>query len=116
MWTKPEAGSDPSKLLQLLEALEISVSQDDDGRFTVCTTSEPLFCFVRDTEQEINDLVVNTLTSYINTFYDVEDLRITTVSVPVEKPSIPKKELRPVSRIKPTFTSADSQGRQHALA
>ena len=35
------------ELIKKLEALDITLSESDDGSFTVYTTSEPLFCFVR---------------------------------------------------------------------
>lgn len=56
-----------------LAELRIYVSQSDDDRITVYTTSEPLFCFERDTEAEAFRAVRETLKSYRETFFDVHD-------------------------------------------
>lgn len=110
------AKGDPAKLKELLNKLEIVISVDEeDGSFTACTKSEPLFCFVRKTEQELEKVVEDTLRSYLETFYDVEGVRVEAVNVPLEKPQIPVKELKPVSRFKPTFTSTNGE-RRYAIA
>jgi hypothetical protein len=101
---------DFDNLEKCLQELEITVSKNGDGRLTVCTQTEPLFCFVRDTQEEINTVVVDTLSSYIRSFYQVEDVQVNAVSVPLERPTIPHRHLRPVSRIRPTF-AADGIGR-----
>jgi hypothetical protein len=106
------------KLEQTLSNLEIEVSVGTDGRFTVCTHSEPLFCFVRKTEEEIADVVADTLTSYVNTFYGdvIDSVEVRSKSIPLEISAIPVEELKPVSGIRPTFKFKDSQGRQVEFA
>jgi len=57
-------------LQKKLADLDIFVSKNEAGGFSVHTTCEPLFCFDRKTEAEIDLVVVDTLTSYIKTFYN----------------------------------------------
>jgi hypothetical protein len=65
---------DVSTLQERLEKLQIVVSKTDVG-FTVSSYCEPLFCFDAPTELDINDLVVDTLRSYIETFYHVKNVK-----------------------------------------
>ena len=116
MTHKPEAGGEITKLQQLLSQLEVEISVGTDGRFTACTESEPLFCFVRNTEPELEAVIVDTLNSYITSFYDVTKVEVTLQSLPLRSPQIPVQELKPISRIKPSFSSSNSQGRQIAFA
>lgn len=111
MWIKAR-GKDPAaterlqKLKERLTALDIAVSKGTDGRFTVCTTVEPLFCFVRDTEAEIENVVKDALRSYIENFYDIQIVKIETETVPVARSPLPIEELVPVSRVQPSFQYA----------
>jgi hypothetical protein len=92
------------RLERTLNALKIVVSVGEDGRHTVCTEQEPLFCFVRDTEDEVRDLVIQTLRSYVETFYNVENVQFTTRRV--ASPPRPRAEvLRPISRLIPELTN-----------
>jgi hypothetical protein len=115
---RDDATNQIERVEQVLSDLEIEVSVGRDGRYTVCTHSEPLFCFVRDSEEEIDTVVIDTLTSYLNTFYsDVfESIEVTAGSVPLEVSSIPIEELTPVSGIRPTFSVRDKQGRRREFA
>jgi hypothetical protein len=115
---RDEATGEGERLHQILSNLEIRVSfvEGSDGPYTVCTTSEPLFCFVRPTLEEINALVVDTLTNYVSTFSNVDSFHISTISIPVEESVIPVEKLKPLSIIKPTFSSRNSQGRQVEFA
>jgi len=59
------------RLTQILSRLDVTISESSDGRFTVSTTVEPLFCFVRSSLDEINKVVIDTLQSYIDNFHDI---------------------------------------------
>jgi len=105
------------RLRGILANLEIRVSAATDGSsYTVCTVSEPLFCFVRRTKEELQTVVIDTLTSYVTSFWQVDSVDVTATSVPPAVSAIPVEELKPDSVIKPTFRVRDSQGRQLEFA
>lgn len=98
-----------------LEKLKVTVSQTVDGRFTVRSHSEPLFCVVRDTEEEIKDVVADTIKSYLATFYhiDLEEIKI------IEEPAtrrLPVETAKPLHNLLPRFDSLDIKGRDYAMA
>ncbi|HXP73928.1 MAG TPA: hypothetical protein VN823_07265, partial [Stellaceae bacterium] len=70
---KIESTLQGKKRLKTLEdallGLDVTIGTSSDGQYTVFTTREPLFCFVRPTEKEVEDLIRETLTSYIQNFY-----------------------------------------------
>jgi hypothetical protein len=109
-------GNDVEKLQQIFSVLEIELSRNPDGCFTVWSNSEPFFCFVRPTEKEIDTVVIDTLTSYLTNFWDVRTVNAAVASTVLNKPTIPVERVEPFSRIKPTFNVKDSQGRQLELA
>jgi hypothetical protein len=65
-----------------------------------------LFCFVRDTLDEIDVVVKDTLLSYIQNFYSVKEVKITTKVTLVEESPLPIEELVPISRVKPSLEYA----------
>lgn len=101
----PLATRDFDHLEKCLENLEITVFENNDGCLTVCTTSEPLFCFVRETQEEIDAVVVDTLTSYVKTFFQVENVSVEAEQIPLVKPTVPHHQLRPIARIRPSFAA-----------
>ena len=114
---RDEATGGIERVEQVLSNLDIEIFEGPDSRYTVCSTkSEPLFCYVRNTQEELDQLVIDTLTSYLNKFWDIEVLAVTPVSEPLEISGIPIEELTPRSRIRPTFNVKDSQGRQREFA
>ncbi len=76
------------RLTQILSRLDVTIFKSSDGRFTVSTTVEPLFCFVRPSLEEINKVVIDTLQSYIDNFHDIGLFQI----------KIEKEELTPPLR------------------
>lgn len=84
-----------------LAALSIRVLSGDDGLLTVISNSEPYFCFVRSTEDEISQVVSDTLKSYAKYFYN-HDLE---VELAYEHPTapLPTVRLTPQSTVRPTF-------------
>lgn len=105
-----------SRLERVLNALEISVGQDPDGRYTASTLSEPLFCFVRDSEDEIHEVVTETIRSYIATFYEVGDVKIEVQHMAL--PVAPKTEIViQKSRLVPNIHNGfNYRGREAAFA
>lgn len=89
-----------------IEKLEISVSQNAEGHFTVSTSAEPLFCYDALTEEEIEKLVADTFTSYAKHFFRLDDIKIGTKSTPVVGTTIPIERSKPVSRLTPVFDLA----------
>lgn len=93
---------DLSELEHCLSNLRIFVGKsEDNGTFTVYSTSEPLFCYERKTELELEGLVADTLRSYVESFYEVQ-AEIKVVKEQAE-PAIPVKRLLPASLFKPHF-------------
>jgi hypothetical protein len=90
------------RLAQVLDRLHIGISRGGDGRFTVYSTSEPLFCFERDTEEECRRVTVETLRSYIENFYEISEVEIVAETVPEQSPVIPIERLARISRIRPS--------------
>lgn len=88
------------ELRKKLDSLQIVVSDNGDGNFTAYTKSEPLFCFVRNDVDELQALVVDTLKSYISTFYDAVSVEVEVVEQPALS-QIPVREIRPIKRLAP---------------
>lgn len=103
------------ELKRKIENLKISISQDESGKYTASTRSEPFFCFVRDTEDEIKEVVAFALKSYLTCFYDVDDVRVTVKSAPAER-TIPRVPLRPLGQLLPNFENLFKSGAQLADA
>jgi len=91
-----------------LKDLEIIVAEGEDGKLTVFTTSEPLFCFVRSTEADVLEVVKDTLQSYVKHFCD----RDTKVTIVQSNPPAPVREVRlePKHRLLPSFSFANGGG------
>jgi len=103
--TKPtHRYEDVKDLIKCLESLDIVVSADKDG-FTVFSKSEPLFCFTRSTHDEIKEVVIDTIKSYVETFYHIEDAVVGAVEEPIKKEvvAVPRYRLKPVSKLRPEF-------------
>lgn len=95
--------SDYAGLGERLDELDITVSKNGNGGFTVFTTCEPLFCFERSTLAEINRVVTDTLRSYIEAFYNVKNVAVSIESEDIPRNVIPQKVLTPISKIKPSI-------------
>ncbi|WP_421853794.1 hypothetical protein [Novosphingobium sp.] len=83
--------------------LRIEVSKDADGLLTVCSSSEPLFCYDVHDEDGVNALVIDTLASYGRHFFGLDDLKIGTKVSPVGKLSVPVESAEPFSTIEPVL-------------
>ena len=96
---------DYEALLRQIENLNIEVSKNADGLLTVCSTSEPLFCYDAQTPEEAVELVKRTLRSYAKHFFHV-DAGVTTECAPIAEAPLPIERTTPISRIKPVFDLA----------
>jgi hypothetical protein len=88
-----------SELSERLKGLEITVSEGKDGRYTAFTSAEPLFCFVRENQEELEELINATLSSYVSTFLK-KAVQVSTVEVERKK-AIPVHSVRPVKSLVP---------------
>lgn len=86
--------------------LKIEVSKDENGLLTVCSTTEPLFCYDAHSEEEVETLVTDTLRSYAKHFFNIDGLGIHTKSEPIPQPPLPIERGTPVSRVLPVFDLA----------
>ena len=84
--------SDGERLKRALDRFNLIGGRTPAGTFLAYSETEPLFCYERDTVEELAGLVVDTLRSYARVFYQV-DLQ---VQVEPESPTVP---VIPVERI-----------------
>ncbi len=52
------------------------VGQTDDGEYIACSEHEPLFCFTRDTEDEVLRIAIETFADYLKRFEDKTDVKL----------------------------------------
>lgn len=102
--TKPKA--DLEAFAAKLADLEIEVSRDENGLLTVCSSSEPLFCYDAHDEDAINALVIDTLQSYGRHFFGIDHPNIVAKRSPVGKPTVPVNRAQPISKIEPSLDIA----------
>lgn len=88
-----------------LSSLKIEVSQSEDGVLTVCSSSEPFFCYDAHDHDALNQLVVDTLRSYGRYFYGIDDPNLTTRCSPVGE-IIPVERSKRISTIEPVLEKA----------
>lgn len=65
---------DIDALTRQIRALDIEVSKNENGGLTVCSSSEPFFCYDAESIDDAQNLVARTLASYAKRFFNVEDL------------------------------------------
>ncbi len=88
-----------------IASLKINVSKSEDGLFTVCSYSEPLFCYDAHDEAGVNQLVQDTLNSYAKHFFGIDGPSVTTSCSPVGH-VIPVERSEQVSTIQAIFDKA----------
>jgi hypothetical protein len=81
-----------------MDALAINISEDEDGRLTAYSSSEPLFCLVRNTKDDLEEVVRELLASYAKTFYHMDTARFEIQWSDV--PEIPVVYLVPRSKLR----------------
>jgi hypothetical protein len=103
MSAKNEEREELLALREWLEDLKIVVSKNEGGVVNVASYSEPLFCFDCPDLESAQLVVIDTLRSYVKTFYHADIVEISTKSVPIEAPSIPIRRIEPEYSVKPSF-------------
>jgi len=88
------------ELAAKLAALEIRSFEGDDGQYTVISSSEPYFCFVGSSHEELAELVKEALESYGRNFFG-QSIEISTTFDMVEPVRTVKLEQR--GRLRPSF-------------
>lgn len=100
-----ETGNFEAFVRQISE-LNIEISQSSDGLYTVCSTSEPLFCYDAASIEEVDALVKDTVRSYGKHFFNLDLPPFSTEQESLNEGPIPIERTTPVSRIKPVFDLA----------
>lgn len=101
MNTKP----DLEAFAEALSKLNIEVSEGELGILTVCSSSEPLFCYDAHSHEALNQLVVDTLRSYGRHFFGIDDPNLSTRCSPVGE-AIPVERTKRISTIEPVLDEA----------
>jgi len=91
---------------KIINDLDIVLSRSSDGVYTVCTTSEPLFCYDGDSPEALQPLVIDTLVSYGKHFFGIEPSGGHTESEPLNGGPFAIERSTPHSRLKPIFDLA----------
>ena len=99
--------SDGERLKKVLDRLDIQGAETPAGKYLAYSVTEPLFCYERDTEEEILKVIADTLTSYVRSFYQFENADIHVTSQPLA-PSV--HHTLPIERIEPTLRLLPSIG------
>ena len=89
-----------------IDDLDIELSVNKEGVYTVCTSSEPLFCYDADSQEEAASLVAKTLVSYGRLFFGLNDLQIPTVESAADASSVTVERGTPIGQLKPVFALA----------
>lgn len=97
---------DIDAFVRQISELNIEVSQNSEGLLTVCSTSEPLFCYDAGSKEEIEALVQDTVRSYGKHFFNIDLPPFSTECEPIGVSPLPIERSTPVSRIKPVFDIA----------
>ncbi len=97
---------DDERLKRVLDRLEIEGGHTPAGTFLAFSVTEPLFCHERDTVEELAEVVAYTLKSYVETFYQVENLEVRVKSETRDIPTVPVERIEPTLRLLPSFGEA----------
>lgn len=92
--------------IRQISDLEIDISQNAEGSLTVCSTSEPLFCYDASSYEEIEALVQDTVRSYGKHFFNIDLPPFKTEREEIDGGPLTVERESPVSRIKPVFDLA----------
>ena len=94
---------DDERLKRVLDRLEIEGGHTPAGTFLAFSVTEPLFCHERDTVDELAEVVANSLKSYVETFYQVENLEVRVTSEARDVPAVPVERIESTLRLLPSF-------------
>ena len=90
---------DEKRLNKVLDRLDINGGHTAAGTFLAYSITEPLFCYERDTKKEVIAVIADTMKSYVETFYEVENVTVRITSEARDIPAVP------IERIEPTCGS-----------
>ena len=94
---------DEKRLVKVLDRLDINGGHTPAGTFLAYSITEPLFCYERDTKEEVIAVIVDTMKSYLETFYEVEDVTVRIKSEARDIPAVPIERIEPTLRLLPSF-------------
>ena len=90
----------------IISKLEIAVTKDENGLYTVCSSTEPLFCYDAHDLDSVNELVIDTIASYGEHFFQIPRPKITTTNSPVGKAFQQVERSVPITFVHPVFEAA----------
>ena len=94
---------DTERLKKILGNLNINCGRTLAGTLLAYSNTEPLFCYERDTEEELIEVIADTIKSYMETFYEIENVKIQIRSEAHSIPAVPIERIEPTSRLLPSF-------------
>ena len=94
---------DGDRFRKALDRLEINGGRTPAGAFLAFSITEPLFCYERDTQEELVEVIADTLKSYAETFYEVENVTVQITSETRAVPNVPVDRIEPTLRLLPSF-------------
>ena len=94
---------DEDRLKKVFDRLEINGARTPAGTFLAFSVTEPLFCHERETVEELAAIVSNTLKSYAETFYQVDDAQVRVEFEDRDIPAVPVERIESTLRLLPSF-------------
>ena len=94
---------DKKRLEKVFDRLDINGGRTSAGTFLAYSITEPLFCYERDTEEEVIAVIADTIKSYVETFYEVENITVRVESEARNIPTVPIERIELTSRLLPSF-------------
>jgi len=92
--------------IKQISDLKVEISRNSAGGLTVCSTSEPLFCYDVQNESEAAALVQDTIKSYGRLFFHVDLPSFRVRSEALDGQPLTVERGIPVSRVVPVFDEA----------
>ena len=83
---------------EVLPGFEVMIARTAGDKLTAYSVSEPWFCFERDTEQEIQDVIRKVIRSYLVVFRQLKHVEIKVETQPLVQ-EVPVERLKPTSRV-----------------
>lgn len=68
----PRSGIGRARIAKVFNNLEIKAGRTSTGAYVAQSEKEPLFCFERDSRDDLIQLVTDTIVSYAKTFFGVD--------------------------------------------
>ena len=94
---------DKERLKKVLDSLDINGGQTLAGTFLAYSNTEPLFCYERDTEEELVEIIANTVKSYVETFYEAKNVTVLIKSEARDIPAVPIEHIETTLRLLPSI-------------